>query len=333
MSQDSPGPDSTSGSEWNQEQRGDVSLPSYLSVYDDPSASGDTIGDASRNRSSTPGKSKQEDDISRRRAALVPTTELDPSWIDIETIQIWINQCTYGHEKCERPLYSGGGPDWLIDTIDLCLVQTRHLPADVRYFALSYVWGQAESAELTKVAADAFQKPGVFAIGNTDVVIPKTIRQSMQLVTLLGERYLWVDRLCIAQDDKTHLHHQIHIMASIYHQAHVTIVAAAGWDCDEGFKGIKGISPPRQLAPNYADDYGKYLDLSNTIWVRKSSPIPSSYPPTYSKLSMCVCLGLKRLDVPRESLLPSQPHLLGSSRHLGMRQPRCRRRQHLGQHR
>ena len=96
----------------------------------------------------------------------------------------------------------------------------------------------------------------------------------MQLVAQLEERYLWVDRLCIIQDDEAQSGRQIRAMAFIYHQAYVTIIVAAAWDCNEGFSGIKGITPRRQLAPNYADDFHKYLDLSNTVWVSSSNSAP-----------------------------------------------------------
>lgn len=194
-------------------------------------------------------------------------SHLDPKWINLDVLHIWINQCTYGHDKCMNPLYDGGRPDLLIDVVDLKLVRSQDLSNDIRYFALSYVWGGAKTSELNKSTLEPYKIPRAFVAENRDIFIPKTIRQSMQLVAFLGERYLWVDRLCIVQDDDTHLDHQIRIMASIYHQAHVTIVAAAGWDCDAGFRGIKDISPPRNLAPNYADDLGKYLDMSNFIWV------------------------------------------------------------------
>lgn len=198
---------------------------------------------------------------------LSQSSQIDPNWINLDVLHIWINQCTYGHDQCMNPLYEGGHPDLLIDVVDLNIVRSEDLSKDVRYFALSYVWGGGKSGELTKSTLESYKIPGAFAVGNGDVLIPKTIRQSMQLVALLGERYLWIDRLCIVQDDETHLHHQISIMASIFHQAYVTIVAAAGWDCDSGFCGIKSVSPPRHLASNYADDLGKYLDISNFIWV------------------------------------------------------------------
>lgn len=36
-------------------------------------------------------------------------------------------------------------------------------------------------------------------------ILPRTILDSMDFVSRIGERYLWVDALCIAQDDRLEL--------------------------------------------------------------------------------------------------------------------------------
>ena len=52
-------------------------------------------------------------------------------------------------------------------------------------------------------------------------------------------RYLWVDALCIVQDDPILSHDQISQMGSIYLKAIFTIVAAAGKDADAGLPGVR----------------------------------------------------------------------------------------------
>ncbi|ORY12525.1 hypothetical protein BCR34DRAFT_563617 [Clohesyomyces aquaticus] len=46
--------------------------------------------------------------------------------------------------------------------------------------------------------------------------VPKTIKDSMILTGILGQRYLWVDRSCIVQNDAKHKNSQIMAMTSIY---------------------------------------------------------------------------------------------------------------------
>ena len=107
----------------------------------------------------------------------------------------------------------------------------------------------------------------MFSSANGDIEIPKTIRHAIELVGLLGERYLWVDRLCICQDDEETKASQIDIMGDIYGNALVTIIAASGWDANHGLRGIEGITGPRNLAPNTGDDYFKSLEPQSSIWV------------------------------------------------------------------
>lgn len=46
--------------------------------------------------------------------------------------------------------------------------------------------------------------------------LPMTIRNAVDVVRLIGERYLWVDTLCIVQDDAETLQVELNSMARIY---------------------------------------------------------------------------------------------------------------------
>ncbi|GLA32283.1 hypothetical protein AnigIFM63326_011424 [Aspergillus niger] len=72
--------------------------------------------------------------------------------------------------------------------------------SDVRYIALSYVWGQAGGLQTLNENYEALQDKGTLFPERSD--IPRTIADSMMLVRELHERYLWVDRLCILQDSE-----------------------------------------------------------------------------------------------------------------------------------
>jgi hypothetical protein len=68
--------------------------------------------------------------------------------------------------------------------------------------------------------------------------IPNTIQDAMRMTKLLGERFLWVDSLCIIQDDDSDRRAQIRRMDSIYIGAFVTLIAACGDDCNTGLPGV-----------------------------------------------------------------------------------------------
>ncbi|KAJ8059753.1 hypothetical protein OCU04_011393 [Sclerotinia nivalis] len=62
----------------------------------------------------------------------------------------------------------------------------------------------------------------------------------MELARRLGIRYLWVDTLCIVQDDQQERSRQISLMGNIYNNSTLTIAAAAG---KNPHAGLYGISP------------------------------------------------------------------------------------------
>ncbi|KAK1455634.1 heterokaryon incompatibility protein [Colletotrichum melonis] len=156
----------------------------------------------------------------------------------LSTMAFWLRACASSHgDHCVPPPRLGAArPLWLIDVRAYCLVVVKDDREEENssvslypYVALSYVWGQASSATATLANIAALQSPG--ALDGQD--IPATIWEAMELTRLLGERYLWVDRLCIVQDDKDAKPAQLLGMADIYGGATLTIVAAQGRGADE----------------------------------------------------------------------------------------------------
>ncbi|KAI0387580.1 heterokaryon incompatibility protein-domain-containing protein [Hypomontagnella monticulosa] len=197
-------------------------------------------------------------------AAKLTKYPVDPHWIDLDIVRGWMDTCVSTHGFSCWPLNGLDCiPLWLIDVELLCLVPAfpHH-----RYLALSYVWGNVESSETTLANLEAMQLPGAMSHLNTDISIPKTISHAIGFVKAIGERFLWVDRFCICQDDEEAKSAQINNMGDIYNNALVTIVAASGWDANHGLRGIKGVTEPRNLSPNMGDDYVKSLQPQSSIW-------------------------------------------------------------------
>lgn len=66
------------------------------------------------------------------------------------------------------------------------------------YVALSYPWGNAKQGQLTRdLETEAEKDDGLCYVGP----LPRTIDDAIEVTKMLGIRYLWVDRLCIVQDD------------------------------------------------------------------------------------------------------------------------------------
>ncbi|KAF7915185.1 uncharacterized protein EAE98_011270 [Botrytis deweyae] len=151
------------------------------------------------------------------------------------------NSCLQSHEKCRetqttRTLCSGFGPSRLIDIADMKIVKMgiQEVP---KYFILSYVWGRPPFLLLEKRNENEFSTPGSL----TTQSIPQTILDAIEITGRFGIRYLWVDALCIVQDDLESKMHEINRMHIIYAQAEMTIVAATGDGANSGLLDIDPI--------------------------------------------------------------------------------------------
>ena len=93
-----------------------------------------------------------------------------------------------------------------------------------------------------------FQRPGSIDVSFSKLKFGKTIEDALRLVSLLGERYLWVDCLCIVQDDLDTKQDFLNAMGSKYSNAYFTIVAADGHHADHGLRGLGHGSQARSVS-------------------------------------------------------------------------------------
>lgn len=172
-----------------------------------------------------------------------------PSWIDSAILRQWKDKCCTTHDsKCGQTLASERLPAsravWFVDTHKCCLVPVQ---PEYQYVALSYIWGTKRMLMTQRSNLTELQKEHALSTGPLADQVARTIRDSIELVKLLGERYLWVDALCIVQDDGASKHHQITNMSSIYAAAKLTIISAQAADAWHGLRGLGNISKPRSL--------------------------------------------------------------------------------------
>lgn len=166
------------------------------------------------------------------------------SFLDPNLVKSWIQQCKTKHTICAQQRKAQFPVELiLIDTEDNKIVDVA-LGTEPPYLALSYTWGGMSQPELTKATRKQRSSKG----GLSALRLPNTILDAIHLAKLIGYRYLWVDALCIVQDDSSTRHHQIAQMYNIYQSADVTIVAAGGSDCSQA---IPGVSLDRRLAQRY----------------------------------------------------------------------------------
>lgn len=109
------------------------------------------------------------------------------------------------------------------------------------YIALSYVWGGLDFLRLLGHNKEELMKPK--SLSRQWNAIPKTIRDAILLARMMHIRYLWVDSLCLTQDNEIDLYQGIQHMDSIYSGALLTVIAAGGTDADGGLRGLHFVLP------------------------------------------------------------------------------------------
>ncbi|KAJ3507832.1 hypothetical protein NLJ89_g6081 [Agrocybe chaxingu] len=154
----------------------------------------------------------------------------------------WLQLCETHHAETCSPVLVLRTPNntsglellRVIDVQDHCIVEAT---PDTRYIALSYVWGAVipEVRLLKDSIATLSAKGGLLAVRDR---LPRTIIDAIYLVGVLGERYLWIDTLCLVQDDEEDMMSGIAKMDLVYKGAILTIVASHGIDVNAGLPGL-----------------------------------------------------------------------------------------------
>ncbi|RDW74805.1 hypothetical protein BP6252_05947 [Coleophoma cylindrospora] len=162
-------------------------------------------------------------------------------FMDLNLPKKWLASCEKHHGRiCQSPYWHYGLRKFReirLINVDLgCLVSD--FPVLPRYTALSYVWGDVQrSVVVTTIATvDYLHQPGsLFQLWDT---LLNTVKDAIRFTQGIGEKYLWVDALCIVQDDPKDKALQLNAMDVIYRQATLTIVAAGGKDANYGLPGV-----------------------------------------------------------------------------------------------
>ena len=201
----------------------------------------------------------------------------DAQWISIDRISHWFEQCDSTHESTcsESQLRSNERPAEVIfiDVQTNCLVK-HHL--NQRYVALSYVWGQQRNIFQTTLS-NVNELMQVNSLSKAWERVPATIQDAIILARKLDIRFLWVDRLCIVQDDEASIQSTIAQMASVYARSYFTIIATEG-DSETGILGIPGGSKPRLLPQELVtfDDLF-FLVIHKDVYFGQESDLTQDY--------------------------------------------------------
>lgn len=187
--------------------------------------------------------------------------------INYQQVQRWLSRCAREHGSDCNALQTPKDMTLpssfrLVDTYDWCVVR---VPEPSSYVALSYVWSLAsDSAEKQKLQLQQ-DNVGLLetARGLQRDKLPEVVVDAIVLCAELGQRYLWIDRLCIVQDDFESKAEQLDAMGLVYHQAFLTIVALG----DGNTRGLPGISSRPRPATSVNQSWDLLATMRNPMGI------------------------------------------------------------------
>ncbi|KAL6351907.1 hypothetical protein LRP88_14719 [Fusarium phalaenopsidis] len=212
-----------------------------------------------------------------------PAKELTQGPCDVEKMRHYLRRCLDQHGRdCNQnrhePLQSPSSPTsptphkWpeSFRGIDVEQLQVVPAPPGCAYLALSYVWDHTNINPFSQSRATTFPdfcKPQGLSLSR----LPQTIADALVVCRRLGERYLWIDALCIIQDDPADVAAQVTRMGEIYSLATATIVAACGSNASKGLTCLRIRDPPQAACSvrgiqYVANEPPLDLAIKDTLW-------------------------------------------------------------------
>ena len=154
-------------------------------------------------------------------------------FINPDLVKSWIHRCRTTH-SCDKARSSNLPPGFMV--IDIMEKRLVTVTSQCRYVALSYVWGDSVKFETDSHNVDQLRQ--VNGIHNIWQQLNKTIQSAISFTDSLGERYIWIDSLCIIQHNGENAQANIEAMDAIYQKALFVIAAADNRSVIEGLHGV-----------------------------------------------------------------------------------------------
>lgn len=145
-----------------------------------------------------------------------------------------VQQCTTQHQSCAirpttfmptRLIYLGTTNEELKICDPISAIE------EVKWAALSHCWGGHQPLKLEQVNLSSFKRRVEFSD------LPATFRDAIGIARELGLYYLWIDSLCIVQDNKADWETEAARMGMVYSQAFIVLCAASSSNPQTPFIG------------------------------------------------------------------------------------------------
>ena len=140
----------------------------------------------------------------------------------------WLQRCLSSHPKCGNRMRKKL-PTRVIDVGSADGSRKPRIAIGGRkrdqYVTLSHRWSQA-SREVATTRANIAERLQAIPLA----LFPRTFRDAVSITRRLGYRYLWIDSLCIIQDDKSDWEKECQKMCTVFENSSFTISALRAHD-------------------------------------------------------------------------------------------------------
>lgn len=143
-----------------------------------------------------------------------------------DVARYWLEDCLRNHTPCHGE--SVRSPRRIVDVSGSKLRLREDVSDGCPYAALSYKIGNVGLFTTTSTTIE--ERRDGFDIG----LLPQTVRDAVQWTRALGLSFLWIDSLCILQDNLDDWEQELSSMEEVYRNATVVIAAAASESASEG---------------------------------------------------------------------------------------------------
>ena len=204
----------------------------------------------------------------------------------------WLDECDSNHEYCQRTrgkqppvsfrlldVRPENGNELVLVTGSECYASADHFG---RYLTLSHCWGHVQETVAWKLIKSNLQK---FNERIPLEILPRTFVNAVDITRRLGERYLWIDSLCILQDDAEDWATTAKEMDTIYMESYVTLISSSS----STEAGLYLKRNHLEIQPARLDVLGSSgAKKQVTIWPRPQSHIELARSSPSSKRAWCL---------------------------------------------
>ena len=155
----------------------------------------------------------------------------------LSLVRQWINECCSEHVECRQRTDHMTLPSRLVRVqtdgtsreVKANVCRADVLPVGTPYLTLSHCWGNVTFLTTTRANLLSFESS--LPVEN----LSKTFQDALYVTGALGFQYIWIDSLCIIQDDPEDWEREARRMHDIYKGASCNISASGFYNGEAGF--------------------------------------------------------------------------------------------------